>query len=164
MATKILTHEEISLKLDRIAWQILENHHQEKKIILVGLDKRGASVVSKICDRLKKFGAIEVQNSTISVNKKDPLGSPVILTDSASLSNQAVVLVDDVLNSGKIMAAALKEILNHNPKSIKTAVLANRDHHKYPIQANYVGISLATTLMEHITYSEVDGKMSVELS
>lgn len=54
MATTILTHEEISLKLDRIAWQILENHHQEKKIILVGLDKRGASVASKICDRLKK--------------------------------------------------------------------------------------------------------------
>ena len=48
MATTILTHEEISLKLDRIAWQILENHHQEKKIILVGLDKRGASVAAKI--------------------------------------------------------------------------------------------------------------------
>jgi pyrimidine operon attenuation protein/uracil phosphoribosyltransferase len=62
------------------------------------------------------------------------------------------------------MAAALREVLNYNPASVRTAVLANRDHHKFPIQANFVGISLATTLKEHISYEEVEGIMSVSLS
>lgn len=160
----ILNHEEISLKLDRIAWQILEQHHGEKTIILVGLVDRGADVASKLKTRLEANSFTTVELINISLDKGNALSSQITLEKSEHIYNNAVILVDDVLNSGLTMAAALKEVLNHNPKSVKTAVLANRDHHKFPIQANFVGISLATTVKEHISYEEIDGKMSICLS
>jgi pyrimidine operon attenuation protein / uracil phosphoribosyltransferase len=80
------------------------------------------------------------------------------------IAGNPIILVDDVLNSGVTLAAALREILNYSPKSVRTAVLANRDHHKFPIQANYVGVSLATTLQENISYEVTDHQMSVWLS
>jgi len=160
----ILSHSEIALKLDRIAWQILEQHHSDKVIVLAGLEDRGSDVADKIKERLEKFGKKGIRSTTIQLNKRNPLSSPVIIKAAPVIRYNAIILVDDVLNSGVTMAAALKEILNYNPKSVRTAVLANRDHHKFPIQANYVGISLATTLQEHITYEEVDGKMSIWLS
>ena len=160
----ILNHEEISLKLDRIAWQILEQHYGEKTIILVGLVDRGTQVATKLKTRLEKNSSLQIELCNIAVDKKNALSREITLENSDRLANNAVILVDDVLNSGKTMAAALKEVLNHNPKTVKTAVLANRDHHQFPIQANFVGISLATTVKEHISYEELDGKMSISLS
>lgn len=160
----ILNHEEISLKLDRIAWQILEQHYEENQLILVGLVDRGLDVAIKIKSRLEKNSSTKIEVLQLQLDKADALNSDISLSNSERLNNSAVILVDDVLNSGVTLAAALKEVLNYNPKSVKTAVLANRDHHKFPIQANFVGISLATTVKEHISYEEIDGKMSVSLS
>ena len=160
----ILSHDQISLKLDRIAWQILEEHYGEHKLVLVGLVKQGYDVAEKIKARLVKNSDLSIELLPINLDKTKPLTSPVSIKNSDVLDRSAVILVDDVLNSGITMAAALKEVLNYNPKSVKTAVLANRDHNKFPIQANYVGISLATTLKEHISYTEEDKKMSITLS
>jgi len=145
METLILTHDEISLKLDRIAWQILEENYNEPRI------------------RLSKISSITINHTRLDLDKADPLNSDVHIQDSNLIKDTAVILIDDVLNSGTTMAAALKEVLNHSPKSIHTAVLANRDHHKFPLQANFVGISLATTMQEHISYSETNGQMKVVL-
>ena len=160
----ILNHEEISLKLDRIAWQILEQHFGETTIVLVGLVDRGFDVAAKIKSRLNKYGNLNIELIRISLDKTNALASEITLDRSELITNKAIILVDDVLNSGITMAAALKEVLNHKPKTVKTAVLANRDHHTFPIQANFVGISLATTVKEHISYQEIDGTMSVSLS
>jgi pyrimidine operon attenuation protein/uracil phosphoribosyltransferase len=160
----ILNHEEISLKLDRIAWQILEQHFGETEMLLVGLADRGFDVAVKIKARLEKIGDVQIKLTRISLDKTNALASEIRLDRSELVTNKAVILVDDVLNSGMTMAAALKEVLNHSPKTVKTAILANRDHHTFPIQANFVGISLATTVKEHISYEEIDGKMSVSLS
>jgi pyrimidine operon attenuation protein/uracil phosphoribosyltransferase len=160
----ILSHSEISLKLDRIAWQILEQHYSEQLIVLVGLVDRGTAVAQKIKSRLEQNGNAKVELVTLSLDKTNPFEADITLENSAIISRNAIILVDDVLNSGITLAAALKEVLNHNPKSVRTAVLANRDHHKFPIQANYVGISLATTVKEHITYEEKDDEMSIWLS
>ena len=163
-STTILTHEAISLKLDRIAWQILEEHVGHKELVLIGLADRGTAVAQKIKTRIESFSDTKAYLLTLSLNKKAPLSSPISIENANSINESSVILVDDVLNSGITMAAALKEILNHNPTSVKTAVLANRDHHKFPIQANYVGISLATTLKEHIFYKEENGAMLITLS
>ncbi len=160
----ILNHQEISLKLDRIAWHILEQCFGEKNIILVGLVDRGADVAKKLKTRLEANSNATIWLINITLDKSNALSSPIVLEQSDLIKNNTVILVDDVLNSGVTMAAALKEVLNHNPKSVKTAVLANRDHHKFPIQANFVGISLATTVKEHISFEEIDGEMSIFLS
>jgi pyrimidine operon attenuation protein / uracil phosphoribosyltransferase len=159
----ILNHEEISLKLDRIAWQILEHHYGEETIVLIGLVDRGSEVAEKIKNRLEKFGSTKILFSTINLDKSIGLASKVTIENPSLIAGNPVILVDDVLNSGVTLSAALREVLNHSPKSIRTAVLANRDHHKFPIQAHYVGISLATTLQENISYQVTDDQMSVWL-
>ena len=160
----LLNHDQISLKLDRIAWQIIERYFGEKEIILLGLVDRGTDIATKLKVRLTASSDLKVQLGTISLDKNDPFKQSVSIALETNLENKCVILVDDVLNSGSTMAAALREVLNHNPLSVRTAVLANRDHHKFPIQANFVGISLATTLKEHISYEEVAGQMTVSLS
>ncbi len=160
----ILNHAQISLKLDRMAWQIIEELFNEKHIVLIGLVDRGTDVALKIKQRLEKYSSIQIELLTIVLDKENAFSSKITLENSERITDKAVVLVDDVLNSGITMAIALKETLKYQPKSIKTAVLANRDHHKFPIQANFVGISLATTVKEHISYEEHEGKMSINLS
>lgn len=160
----ILNHAQISLKLDRMAWQIIEELFNEKHIVLIGLVDRGTDVALKIKQRLEKYSSIQIELLTIVLDKENVFASKITLENSERITDKAVVLVDDVLNSGITMAIALKETLKYQPKSIKTAVLANRDHHKFPIQANFVGISLATTVKEHISYEEHEGKMSINLS
>lgn len=160
----ILNHEQISLKLDRIAWQILEELFDEDYIVLIGLVDRGTDVAKKIKQRIEKNSSVHVEILTIVLDKGKAFSSDITLKNSEKITNRAVVLVDDVLNSGITMAIALKETLHFKPKSVKTAVLANRDHHKFPIQANFVGISLATTVKEHISYEEHEGAMSISLS
>ena len=160
----LLNHNEISLKLDRIAWQIVERYHTENDIILLGLADRGTDIAQKLKTRLENSSDIKITLGSISLDKTNPLRQDVVINLSNKMTQHPVILVDDVLNSGSTMAAALREVLNHNPSSVRTAVLANRDHHKFPVQANFVGISLATTLKEHISYEEIEGKMSVSLS
>lgn len=162
--TLLLSHAEISLKIDRIAWQILEDHYAASKLVLIGIEARGAEVAKRIANRLHANANLEIVSLTIALDKRKPLETDAVLSSTYPLLNEAIILIDDVLNSGKTMAAALKEILSQNPKSIKTAVLANRDHHKFPVQANYVGVSLATTLKEHISYEENADEMNIYLS
>ncbi len=159
----ILNHNEIALKLDRIAWQILEEHYDAKEIVLVGIEDRGFLISGFLVERLRKFSEVKISHASIAVDKKHPLVNPVKFEAGESVAKKPIILVDDVLNSGITMAAAIREMLNHNPSSLKVAVLANRDHHKYPVQANFVGISMATTLQEHITFQIVNDQMSVWL-
>lgn len=161
--TLILGHQQISLRLDRIAWQIAEHHYGEDEIVIIGLADRGYDVAERIYRRLLKISNTKVYLLRLFLDKSAPLENTAEIESNDAIKNRAVILVDDVLNSGITLAAALKKTLDYLPKSVRTAVLANRDHHKFPIQANYVGISLATTLKQHIYYAEVDGEISITL-
>ena len=159
----ILSHKEISLKLDRMAWQIIEDHHGKDDIVLIGIENRGVYVASELERRLAKFSSKEIKSVQLSIDKDAPLSSPISISNRDFIKNSACILVDDVLNSGITLCGAMADILKMNPSSLKVAVLANRDHHKFPVAATYVGISLATTLKEHISFEHTKDNMSVWL-
>ncbi|MBR9859693.1 phosphoribosyltransferase [bacterium] len=159
----ILNHHAIGLKLDRIAWQIAEEHFGKKEIIMVGLKDRGLQVAEMIYAKLQKITEAQVTLTSIEIDKSAPLSKSPVWTDQPKLSGKSVVLVDDVLNSGITLSGVLIEVLKHKPKSVKVAVLANRDHKAFPVEADFVGISLATTLKEHLSFVVENKEMSIYL-
>ncbi len=162
--TLILTHGEIQQKITRMAWQILENNHKAERLILIGVEKKGTVVAHLIADVLKNIAPMPVSLGKVWVDKNNPIADSVEFQCDAEIAQNNVVLVDDVLNSGKTLMYATLPILERNPKQLQTAVLANRDHANFPIKADFVGISLATTLQEHINFTKNDaGEMSVFL-
>ena len=148
---KILTHSEIKSKVERMAHEIHENYFTEKEIFLIGITGRGfdfAKRLNKILDPIVDF---KINLDKIQLDKDEPIKHEVSLMNDSKLKNKAVLLVDDVLNSGKTLAYAAAHLLQHDPKSLKTVILVNREHHRYPVTADFVGLSLSTTLKEHIS-------------
>ena len=146
----LLDHDQISLKLDRIAWQIIERYFGEKEIILLGLVDRGTDIATKLKVRLTASSDLKVQLGTISLDKNDPFKQSVSIALETNLENKCVILVDDVLNTGSTLIYAVKHLLEIPLKQLKTAVLVNRNHKNYPIKADFKGISLSTSINEHI--------------
>lgn len=151
MKNKILSHEEIQHKIRRIAYQIYEANVEEKRIIIAGIDGGGLKFAKKIKRQLEKISPAEIALCKVSMDKANPLKSGVSTSmDQSEYHNAAVVLVDDVLNSGTTLIYGVHHFLKSPLKRLKTAVLVNRNHKKYPVKADYKGISLSTSLQEHI--------------
>jgi len=154
----ILTHQEINHKIKRIAYQIYENNVNETEIILAGIDKNGYILAKKLKSVLSKISTIEPKLCKVSIDKKNPRS---IISTSLSVeeySNKSVVLIDDVLNSGTTLVYGVKHFLDVPLKQFNTAVLVNRNHKKYPVKADFKGISLSTSLHEHIDVN-LEGKV-----
>ena len=148
----ILSNEEILQKINRIAYQILEDNYTEDEIVLVGISKKGYLFAEKLVEQLKVISTVKVSLVKITINKDNPLEKETILdTDAAILANKVVILVDDVLNTGKALIYGVKFLLNFPIKQMSTAVLVDRNHKKYPIGIHYTGLSLSTTLQNHIS-------------
>lgn len=162
--TLILNHEQIDQKIERITWQIYEEFSHEKELILIGIQKNGSLLADLIAERLTKISGIKISRGDISLDKASQLPGNAILNCDVSLMNKSVVLVDDVLNSGKTILMALVPLVNQAPSSIKTVVLADRNHKKFPVSADIVGITLSTTLQEHIYFQIQGGQMEISLS
>lgn len=162
--TFILTHDEIERKLQRMAWEIYENNHLTSRLILIGIADNGFHLATAISKILVEISGKEIITGRIDFNKPDGFNASPILDCAVSLHNETVIMVDDVLNSGKTMLVAMLPVLNNKPSKLQTAVLANRNHKAFPVKGDIVGISLATTLQEHIWF-QIDGnqKMSIYL-
>ena len=150
--TLILTNKQIEQKINRIAYQIYENNYDEKEIIIAGIAPNGYLLSKRIADALQSISPIKTTLIEIVIDKEDPLSAEIkiSLTDK-ELKNKVIVLVDDVLNSGKTLIFGAKPFLSSPVKRLTTAVLVDRGHNRYPIKADFVGLSLSTTLQEHIT-------------
>ena len=146
----ILNHEEIKHKIRRIAYQIYENNVNESEIILAGIDSNGYILAKKLKSTLSKISTIQPVLCKVSIDKKNPR-NPIKTSISADdYKNKSVVLIDDVLNSGTTLVYGVKHFLDVPLKQFKTAVLVNRNHKKYPVKADFKGISLSTSLHEHV--------------
>lgn len=151
MVNRILTHEQIQHTVKRIAYQIYEANVNEKEIIVAGIVGGGLNFAKKIASVLKKITEANIVLCQLQMDKKNPLKSGVNTSiGEDDYKNKSIVLVDDVLNSGTTLIYGVHHFLKTPIKQLKTAVLVNRNHKKYPIKADYKGISLSTSLNEHI--------------
>ncbi|RSK39363.1 phosphoribosyltransferase family protein [Mangrovimonas spongiae] len=146
----ILTHQEINHKITRIAYQIYESNVNEKAIILAGIDSNGYTLAKKIKTTLSKISDLDITLCKVIIDKKHPLNDIKTSLKASEYTNKSIVLVDDVLNSGSTLIYGVKHFLNVPLKQFKTAVLVNRNHKKYPVKADFKGISLSTSLKEHV--------------
>ena len=144
----ILTHQEIEHKIKRIAYQIYETFVDEEEIVLAGITKNGFVFAQKIATALALIAPIKVSLCEVELNKHQP--DLAIRTSLAKENYKGLVLVDDVLNSGTTLIYAVRHFLEVPLKKFKTAVLIDRNHKKYPVKADFKGISLSTSLFEHV--------------
>lgn len=151
MKNHILTHDQIQHIAKRIAYQIYETNVDEKEIVVAGVNGGGNDFAKKIVAILKKITEAKIVLCKVSMDKKNPLKSGVETSiPEDAYKNKSIVLVDDVLNSGTTLIYGVHHFLKTPIKQLKTAVLVNRNHKKYPIKADFKGISLSTSLNEHI--------------
>ncbi|MGB5460710.1 MAG: phosphoribosyltransferase family protein [Eudoraea sp.] len=151
MQNKILSHVQIQHKIRRIAYQIYETNVSEKKIIIAGIVGGGLNFAKKLQAVLKDITTAEIVLCKVMMDKKNPIKSGVTMSiPESEYKNKSVVLVDDVLNSGTTLIYGVHHFLKTPLKQLKTAVLVNRNHKKYPVKADFKGISLSTSLQEHV--------------
>ncbi|MFM9987629.1 phosphoribosyltransferase domain-containing protein [Flavobacterium sp.] len=146
----ILNHQEIEFKIKRIAYQIYETFIDENEIVIAGIQGNGSVFANKIASELKTISPIKVILCEVNIDKKNPNLPVTTSINKNEYQNKGLVLVDDVLNSGTTLIYGVRHFLDVDLKKFKTAVLIDRNHKKYPIKADFKGISLSTSLLEHV--------------
>jgi len=139
-------------KLHRMALEIAENNMDEKQIILAGIRESGSVVAKCIQQILSDVSNLKTELISIELDKRTP--KEVTLSNKIDFNDKVIIVIDDVANSGKTLLYAMKPFLEYQPKKIQALVLVARSHNSFPVYPDYVGISIATTLQEHI-YVEV---------
>jgi len=145
-------------KLRRMALEIVERNYNEPQLILIGIKDHGTVIADKIKDYLKPHFKGEVIVIELGIDKKHP--AAVTLSTAMDFNDKIILLIDDVANSGRTMLYALKPLLEQYPKKIQTLALVERTHKTFPLDVDYVGISVSTTLDEHI-YVEVENDVII---
>lgn len=149
--TLILDAAQIERKFQRIARQIVEHHFDAGSLTLIGIEGQGALMCGRLVKILREICTLDVVEERITLNKEAPLQHPIVFSgDPDALRGAAIVVVDDVLNSGRTLMHAVNHLLQHSPQSMKTAVLIDRFHRNFPIRADFCGLTLSTTVKEHI--------------
>lgn len=160
----ILSKDQILQKLKRIAYEIYENNYLEKKLIVAGIPETGYKLAQLLIQELKEISPLELHLIKVNITKENPANSEISLDcDIKLLKKASLILVDDVLNTGRTFLYSLKPILQADVKKVQTAVLVYRGHSLFPISSDYTGYELSTTLNEHIEVVLEDGKEGVYL-
>lgn len=147
----ILSQLEIDQKITRLAHQIIENTFEQETLFIGGICGNGIQLAEKIKEIILNHSSQKIIVFEITLNKSEPWSEPISLSvPQETLKNGYILLVDDVINSGKTMQYALVKLLEQSTKAIKTVALVDRQHRRYPIKADFVGISLSTTLKERV--------------
>lgn len=151
---QIMTAEVANRKLRRMALQVVEQNYNATQLILIGIKANGIVIAEKIRQYLKEVFSGEVIVLELSLDKKKP--GVVTLSKEMDFNDKTILLIDDVANSGRTMLYALKPLLEQLPAKIQTLALVERTHKTFPVDVDYVGFSISTTLDEHIQV-EVNG-------
>jgi pyrimidine operon attenuation protein / uracil phosphoribosyltransferase len=151
----ILTREVAEKKMQRMALEIAgQLHGEETELIIIGIAGSGMVIAQEILSLLKPLLTVPMSIISCTLNKKHP--DVINYSKQVDFNNKNVLLVDDVTNSGRTLLYALKPLLNYYPRRIQTLALVERMHKSFPVKIDYIGLSIATTLQDHIQV-EVDG-------
>lgn len=148
--TIILDHNQINQTIKRIAYQIYEANSAEKVVVIAGIQGNGVYFSKQLAKSLEQISSLKIILCEVYIDKKNPLNTVTTSIENIDYKNKPIVLVDDVLNSGTTLMYGIKYFLDVPLKRFKTAVLVNRNHKKYPVKADFKGISLSTSIKEHV--------------
>lgn len=155
----VLSTLQINRKIERIAHQIIEHNYTEERVVLIGIAKQGFALAERIRTKITENSEIHTEMLQLTMDKKQPLSESYSISGPAdALNDRSVILIDDVLNSGRTLIYAAREILKYPIKKLTTVVLIDRRHRKFPIKADFVGLTLSTTMQEHISVELDPGK------
>lgn len=162
--TTILLHSEIEQKINRIAFEIYENFVDEKELYIAGIAPQGFILTERLAKILEKISPLKIHLIKIELDKDHPLENDIKMNiDLKELDGKCIALVDDVLNSGKTLIYSARHLLSAKVKKMKTVCLVDRMHRRFPIRADIVGLTLSTTLQEHIEVEFSEGNDKVYL-
>lgn len=154
----ILNQQAAIQKLHRMALELAENlSGSDAAVILVGVKESGLVIANKIAGLLRPYVRNEIKIISVSLDKHTP--KEVALSEDINLNDLNVILIDDVANSGKTLLYGLKPFLAFYPRTVQTMVMVERMHKLYPVKPDYVGMSVATTLQDHIEVEVLDGEV-----
>jgi pyrimidine operon attenuation protein/uracil phosphoribosyltransferase len=149
--TRVLTEAQVKQKIRRMAFEICEGNFSEKSLVIAGIEGQGYELAVRLMAELKKIMPAKVECVRIAIDKAAPQRSDIRLeADEKTLGKKVIIVVDDVLNSGRTLAYALRPFLKIEVKKIEVAVLVNRSLPKFPIEPRYTGYELSTTLEDHV--------------
>jgi len=154
----ILDTRQVKQKIKRMAYEIFEHNFKEKGIVMAGIEGQGYLLAKLLAKEVENISPLEIKLVKISLDKGAPQQSEIKLDcDLKELKKKCIILVDDVLNTGRTFAYGMKPFLTIEVKKIETAVLVNRSHTLFPIYPQYTGYELATTLKDHVEVNLGDG-------
>lgn len=134
-----------------MAFEMYENNFKEKNIVIAGIDGQGYVLAKLLAKEVAAISPLEVTLVKVSLDKSAPQQGDVQLDcDIKDVKRKCIILVDDVLNTGRTLVYGLKPFLDTEIKKIETAVLVNRSHTLFPVYPEYTGYELSTTLKEHV--------------
>jgi pyrimidine operon attenuation protein/uracil phosphoribosyltransferase len=148
---KILNERQMEQKITRLAIEILENNLEEDMLIFAGINTKGMDFARLLHRQIQSMSDKKMELTQVRINPAAPLSEPVrIGLPLESLQDRTIILTDDVANTGRTLFYACRPLLDTLPRRLEVAVLIDRQHKLFPIRADYVGLSLATTLKENI--------------
>jgi pyrimidine operon attenuation protein/uracil phosphoribosyltransferase len=153
----ILSADKAMMKLRRMANEVIERNDEEHQLVLAGIKGNGLDIAVILKSILDKISSFNVVLLPIDIDKQNPLNCHI--ENNADLQDKVVVVVDDVVNSGKTLLYSLLPLLKASPKKIETLTLVERSYKTHPVHVDYVGISLSTTFHDHIIVEVKDGKL-----
>jgi pyrimidine operon attenuation protein / uracil phosphoribosyltransferase len=149
--TLILDARQVKQKIKRMAYEIYENHSKDRTVVIAGIDGQGYTLAKLLAKELEAISPIKTVLTKVQLNKTEPQQDTVYLdSDLKEVKKRVIVVVDDVLNTGRTLAYSLKPFLDVEVKCIEIAVLVNRSHSSFPILPKYTGYELATTIKDHV--------------
>ncbi len=150
---RILDHRQIEQKIRRLAIQILERHYGESEIVLAGLNDNGLALARRLLVDLRALAPEDMKFTLtrIRLNPAHPLEyTPFVEMPTEYLRDKIIVVTDDVANTGRTLFFAMRPLLEALPRRVEVAVLVDRKHKSFPVQPDYVGLSLYTTMRDNI--------------